>query len=149
MQAPGFDLPDQNGQQHRLEDYKGKWLVLYFYLKDETSGCTSEACNFRDAKDALTRLDNVAVVGVSTDSVESHAEFAKHHNLTYTLLSDPSHKTIEAYGSWKRTLTNPIGTHRDTFIISPDGKMVREYRGVDPETHIDQIITDLEALQKP
>lgn len=148
--APDFSLPDQDGTVHTLGDYAGKWLVLYFYPKDNTSGCTAEACSFRDERDAIAEFGNAEVVGVSKDSVRSHKKFAADHRLNFTLLSDPEHKTIEAYGSWKPKKfmgREYLGTHRDTLIISPDGKIVREYRGVDPKTHAGQIITDLQALQ--
>ncbi|HSX17435.1 MAG TPA: peroxiredoxin [Patescibacteria group bacterium] len=147
MKAPDFSLPDQNGTVHTLKDYAGKWVVLYFYPMDETSGCTTEACSFRDARGIIVELGNAAVIGISKDSVESHKKFAEHHGLNFTILSDPEHKVIEAYGSWKRDLTHPLGTHRDTFIINPEGEIVKEYRGVDPETHVNEIITALKQLQ--
>jgi len=149
-QAPDFSLPDQAGTTHTLAEYAGKWLVLYFYPKDNTSGCTAEACSFRDERTAIAEFGNAEVVGVSKDSVRSHKKFAADHQLNFTLLSDPEHKTIEAYGSWKPKKfmgREYLGTHRDTFIISPDGKIAREYRGVDPKTHAGQIIADLQALQ--
>lgn len=149
-QAPDFSLPDQAGTTHTLAEYAGKWLVLYFYPKDNTSGCTAEACSFRDERTAIAEFGNAEVVGVSKDSVRSHKKFAADHQLNFTLLSDPEHKTIEAYCSWKPKKfmgREYLGTHRDTFIISPDGKIAREYRGVDPKTHAGQIIADLQALQ--
>ena len=100
MKAPDFSLPDQDGTQHQLQDFAGRWLVLYFYPEDETGGCTTEACNFRDGRDVLVEFNKAAVVGVSPDSVESHKKFAENHDLNFTLLSDPTHKTIEAYNSW-------------------------------------------------
>lgn len=99
-QAPDFALPDQTGKIHQLSDYAGKWLVLYFYPKDDTPGCTTEACNFRDARDAIAEFGNCVVVGISKDSVRSHKKFVDKYGLTFTLLSDPEHKVIEAYGSW-------------------------------------------------
>lgn len=147
MQAPDFSLPDQNGQIHSLKDYAGKWLVLYFYPMDETSGCTKEACNFRDSHEVIGKLSGAAVVGISKDSTESHQKFVAKHDLNFTLLSDPKHAVIEAYGAWKPSLTNPLGTHRDTVIINPDGQIVKEYRGVDPDSHAQEIINDLKQLQ--
>lgn len=149
MQAPDFTLLDQNNKEHTLSDYSGKWLVLYFYPKDDTPGCTTEACNFRDGREVLEKM-GVAVVGVSRDSVKSHAKFVNKYDLQFTLLSDPDHKVIEAYGSWKpkRFMGRDfIGTHRDTYLINPSGEIVKKYTGVDPRTHINDIITDLKNLQ--
>lgn len=148
--APDFSLLDQNGETHSLADYAGKWLVLYFYPKDDTSGCTREACSFRDEREAIAEFGGCEVVGISKDSVASHKKFADKYGLKFALLADPEHKTIEAYGSWrpKKFMGREyLGTNRDTFIISPDGKIAREYRGVDPKTHADQIITDLKQFQ--
>jgi len=146
--APNFSLPDQDGKVHSLADYAGKWLVLYFYPKDDTSGCTAEACAFRDGREDLAEL--AEVVGVSKDTVRSHKKFADKYDLNFTLLADLEHKTIEAYGSWqpKKFMGREyLGTHRDTFIINPAGKIAKEYRGVDPKTHAPQIIADLKELQ--
>jgi thioredoxin-dependent peroxiredoxin len=142
MQAPDFSLPDQHGNLHSLKDYAGNWLVLYFYPEDETGGCTTEACNFRDGRAVISEMGEAKIVGVSPDSVESHKQFAENHDLNFTLLSDPEHKTIEAYGAW-----DGAWTKRNTVIISPEGEMVKSYEGVDPKTHVGQIITDLRALQ--
>jgi len=147
MKAPNFSLPDQNGNIHSLHDYAGKWLVVYFYPMDETSGCTTEACQFRDARDAIGESGGAAVVGISKDSVKSHEKFAAHHSLNFPILSDPEHKVIEAYGAWKHSPANPLGTHRDTVIINPAGEIVKEYRGVDPQQHAAEIIADLRQLQ--
>lgn len=149
-QAPDFSLQDQNGDVHTLADYAGKWLVLYFYPKDDTPGCTTEACSFRDERDAIAEFGGAVVVGVSKDSVASHKKFVDKYGINFTLLSDPDHAVIEAYGSWKPRKfmgRDYIGTQRDTFIISPDGKLAREYRGVDPRKHAAEIIADLKALQ--
>lgn len=149
-QAFDFSLPDQNGDTRSLKDYAGKWLVLYFYPKDDTPGCTAEACSFRDEREAIGEFGHAEVVGISKDSVRSHKKFAEKHGLTFTLLSDPEHKTIEAYGSWqpKKFMGREyLGTNRDTFIISPDGLVAKEYRGVDPKTHAAQIIAELKTLQ--
>lgn len=148
--APNFSLPDQNSKIWTLADYAGKWLVLYFYPKDDTPGCTTEACSFRDEREAIGLLGNAEVVGVSKDSVASHKKFMEKYGLNFTLLSDPEHTTIEAYGSWKPKKfmgRDYIGTQRNTFIISPDGMIVKEYIGVDPKTHAAQIIADLQTLQ--
>ena len=148
--APHFSLPDQDGNIHTLADYAGKWLVLYFYPKDDTPGCTTEACSFRDARELIAQLGNAEVVGVSKDSVKSHKKFLDKYHLNFTLLSDPNHTVIEAYGSWKPKKfmgREYIGTERNTFIISPDGQIAKEYIGVDPKTHASQIIADLKQLQ--
>lgn len=146
MQAHDFALPDQTGTIRHLSDYSGKWVVLYFYPKDETPGCTTEACSFRDSHEALLANDAV-VLGVSKDSVESHAKFAKHHNLPFTLLSDPEKETIQAYGAWGKGFMGHIGTLRKTFIINPDGQIVKEYPKVTPAEHASHIIEDLKALK--
>lgn len=149
-QAPGFSLPDQNGDVKNLADYTGKWLVLYFYPKDDTPGCTAEACTFSDAREAIAGLGNAEVVGISKDSVGSHKKFVDKYHLNLTLLSDHSHTTIEAYGSWKPLKfmgRSYMGTQRNTFIITPDGKIAKEYINVDPKAHATQIIADLKALQ--
>jgi peroxiredoxin Q/BCP len=149
-QAPDFHLNDQNGKPHTLPDYAGKWVVLYFYPKDDTPGCTTEACSFRDAREVIAELGNAEVIGISKDSEKSHKTFAEKHGLNFTLLSDPEHITIEAYGSWKlRKFMGKeyMGTERNTFIISPDGKIAKKYEGVDPQTHVGQILEDLKQLQ--
>ena len=148
--SPDFSLSDQNGTVHSLKDYAGKWLVLYFYPKDDTPGCTTEACSFRDERDAIAQTGNADVVGISKDSVASHKKFMEKYHLNFTLLSDPEHKVIEAYGSWKPKKImgrEYIGTQRNTFIISPDGMIAKEYRGVNPKDPAVQIINDLKTLQ--
>ena len=149
-QAPDFSLQDQDGTVRTLADYAGTWLVLYFYPKDDTSGCTAEACNFRDERDAIAEFGNAVVVGVSKDTVRSHKKFIEKYDLNFALLSDPEHTTIEAYDSWKPKKfmgREYLGTERNTFIISPDGKIAKEYRGVDPKKHAAEIIADLKTLQ--
>ena len=149
--APDFSLPDQDGTMHSLVDYAGKWLVLYFYPKDDTPGCTTEACNFRDTREVIAQLGNAEVVGISKDTVKSHRKFLDKYHLNFTLLSDPEHAVIEAYGSWKPKKfmgREYIGTQRNTFIINPDSQIVKEYIGVDPKTHAVAIINDLKALQR-
>lgn len=149
--APDFSLPDQNGTLHSLADYAGRWLVLYFYPKDDTPGCTTEACSFRDEREVIAELGNAEVVGISKDTVRSHKKFADKYGLNFTILSDPEHKVIEAYDSWKPKRfmgRDYIGTQRNTFIINPDGMIAKEYIGVDPKTHAAQIITDLKNFQQ-
>lgn len=148
--APDFKLPDQNGKLHSLIDYKGKWIVLYFYPKDDTPGCTTEACSFRDARGAIAEYGNAEVIGISKDSVKSHKEFAKKHKLNFTLLSDGTHQVIEAYGAWapKKFMGREfLGINRNTYLIDPLGNIVKEYKGVDPKDHAAQIIKDLKTLQ--
>lgn len=124
--------------------------MLYFYPKDDTPGCTKEACAFRDARTTIAEFGNAVVLGVSKDSPESHRAFAEKHRLNFTLLSDPDHSVAAAYDSWDpkffwgKTL---LGTKRNTFLIDPSGTIAKEYKGVDPSTHATQIITDLTHLQ--
>lgn len=149
-QAPHFSLQDQNGDVKSLSDYAGKWLVLYFYPKDDTPGCTAEACSFRDEREVIAELGGAEVIGISKDSVEDHKKFSEKYHLNFTILSDPDHKVIEAYDSWKPKKfmgKDYIGTQRNTFIISPDGQIVKEYRGVNPKEHAAEIIKDLKELQ--
>ena len=147
-QAPDFNLPDQDGNSRALSDYRGRWLVVYFYPKDDTSGCTAEACSFRDARSDLESL--ATVVGISKDSVESHKKFTEKYHLNFTLLSDPEHEVIEAYNSWgpKKFMGKEfLGTKRNTFLVNPKGHIVKEYVGVDPQNHAEQIVRDLKSLQ--
>ena len=149
MKAPNFSLPDQNGNTHSLADYAGKWLVVYFYPKDSTPGCTKEACNFRDGRDDLKAL-GAEVIGISKDSVKSHAKFVDKHELNFTLLSDESTETIQAFGSWKLKKfmgREYMGILRDTYLIDPKGEIVKKYEGVNPLTHYQQLIKDLETLR--
>jgi thioredoxin-dependent peroxiredoxin len=148
--APEFSLPDQDGNLRSLQDYAGRWLVLYFYPKDDTPGCTTEACSFRDERELIASLGNAEVIGVSKDTVRSHKKFADKYNLNFTLLSDPEHTTIEAYGVWgrKKFMGREFdGIIRSTFIINPEGYIVKEYPQVDPKKHATEIIQDLKALQ--
>ncbi|MBI1732162.1 MAG: peroxiredoxin [Gammaproteobacteria bacterium] len=143
--APAFDLPDQYQNPQRLSDYAGKWVVLYFYPKDDTPGCTKEACNFRDDIFRI-REQGAEVLGVSLDSTDSHAQFAKKHGLPFPLLSDADGKTAEAYGAMMGL--GPVKfAKRHTFIIGPDGKLARIYRDVDPKTHSTEVIAELGRLQ--
>lgn len=144
--APGFALQDQEGRTHRLGDYAGRWLVLYFYPRDDTPGCTEEACRFRDDIGVLGDL-NAAVVGVSVDDARSHAEFARKYQLPFPLLSDPDGRTATAYDS----LLN-LGlvrfARRHTFIISPDGRIAARFDKVAPATHAQDVARALRALQQ-
>ena len=148
--APSFNLSDQDGKMHSLKDYSGKWVVLYFYPKDDTPGCTTEACNFRDERDAIAEYGNATVIGISKDTVASHKKFADKHKINFTLLSDENHEVIEAYGAWrlKKFMGREyMGINRNTYIIDPTGNIVKEYIGVNPKKHALEIISDLKELQ--
>ncbi len=147
MKAADFSLPDQDGKTRRLADFAGKWLVLYFYPKDDTPGCTVEACSLRDANDELIDL-GAEVVGISKDDTDSHRKFKAKHKLNFTLLSDPEGKTIEAYGAWGKKMFGREGILRKTFIIDPEGEIVKTYGRVTPLGHGDQVIADLKQLQE-
>lgn len=142
--APAFKLQDQNGEWHSLSDYEGKWLALYFYPKDDTPGCTTEACNFRDSKFAYEAI-GARVVGVSVDDVESHKAFEEKYTLPFTLLADPEGETCSDYGVLRDYKLTKIAD-RQTFIIDPEGKVAKHYEDVDPETHSAQVLADLEAM---
>ena len=134
--APDFSSPDQNGIVHSLMEYRGKWLLLYFYPRDFTSGCTTEACSLRDNFSQLSKL--VTIIGVSGDSIDSHKKFSEKYALPFTLLADPERKLIKAYGA-----DGLIFAKRTSFLIDPKGKIVKIYDRVDPQTHAGQIIGDL------
>lgn len=141
MQAPQFELFDQIEAKHSLSDYLGKWVVLYFYPKDDTPGCTKEACAFRDDVAILNNL-NVQVLGVSVDTTESHAKFAKKYSLQFPLLADLGGEVASRYGSL--TKLGPIKlAKRHTFIIDPEGKLAKIYRSVKPATHSDEVIAEI------
>lgn len=143
--APSFSLPDQDGTVHTLADYAGKWVVLYFYPKDDTPGCTLEACSFRDNSAELARL-NAVVLGVSKDTTHSHQKFASKHKLNFPLLADTTGEVCKAYGALKEKSMfgkKYMGVSRDTFLINPAGQVVQEYRGVNPLTHWSEIQKDL------
>lgn len=144
--APDFSLADNDGVTHTLADYRGKWLVLYFYPKDDTPGCTTEACGMRDARDSLTEL-GAQVVGISRDDAASHEKFKAKYNLNFTLLSDPDAKAMEAYGAWGKKMFGKEGVLRKTFIIDPQGQVVKIYGRVTPDGHGEQIVADLKKLQ--
>jgi len=144
--APDFSLVDQDGQVHRLQDYAGRWLVLYFYPKNDTPGCTTEACEFRDDIYQFRKM-HVALLGVSLDDSASHRAFADKYSLPFPLLSDTGGEVAQAYGS----LLN-LGilkfAKRHSFIIGPDGRLAKVYRDVEPKTHSDEIVADLRRLME-
>lgn len=145
--APDFTLQDESGKTHSLADYKGKWLVLYFYPKDDTPGCTTEACSLRDAATDMSELD-AEVVGVSADDAKSHSKFIAKHHLNFTLLSDPSKAVIEVYGAWGKKMFGKEGILRRTFIINPHGEVVKVYGRVTPLGHGEQVTAELKRLKE-
>ncbi len=144
--APDFTLSDQHNQLQTLSKMQGKWVILYFYPKDETPGCVAEACSFRDNIAAI-RAKNTVVWGLSVDNNKSHAEFSKHHQLPFILLADPAGKVAQRYGSLMNLLLFKIAK-RHSFIINPQGKIAKIYRDVAPKAHVEQIFRDLKLLQK-
>jgi thioredoxin-dependent peroxiredoxin len=144
--APNFQLTNEDSRATSLADYAGKWLVLYFYPKDDTPGCTVEACSLRDAHTDITAL-GASIVGISQDDAPSHAKFRAKHSLNFTLLSDPTRRTIDDYGCWGKKMFGKEGVLRRTFIINPQGIVVKVYGRVTPDGHGDQIVADLKKLQ--
>ena len=143
--APEFELPDETGAIHRLSDYRNKNVLLYFYPKDDTPGCTTEACNFRDDYSAYQKAD-VVILGVSPDSPASHAKFKAKFDLPFHLLADEEHKVCEQYGVWG--LKNNMGREyegviRTTYLIDGNGKIKRVYEHVRPAEHSAEILADL------
>lgn len=144
--APNFILNDQNNEAHQLSDYEGRWVILYFYPKDDTPGCTTQACDFRDAVKRIIASRSV-VFGLSLDSVESHKRFSDKNNLPFSLLSDEEGVAAKSYDS----LNNFMGyksAKRNTFIIDPEGFLSKIYLSVDPKTHSQMVLNDLSLLQK-
>ncbi len=148
--APEFSLPDQHGTVHTLGEYKGSWVLLYFYPKDDTAGCTKEACTIRDDFPAFGSL-KATVLGASTDSVESHKKFAEKYQLPFTLLADEQKQLVEAYGVWvKKQMMGReyMGANRTSFLINPEGVIAKIYENVKPEVHAAEVLKDLENLSK-
>ena len=146
--APNFKLPDQNGDVRELKDYKEKWLVVFFYPKDNTPGCTKEACNFRDNIKPLEGL-GAKVVGVSVDSVKKHANFVAKYDLPFTLLADEEQKMVNDYGVWglKKFMGREyMGTNRMTFLVDPKGKIAKVYSKVKAATHGEEVLADLKQI---
>ena len=143
--APDFELTSDTGEVVRLSDLRGRPVVLYFYPRDETPGCTRQACGFRDAYAAFEER-GAAILGVSPDDEASHARFRARHDLPFTLLADPDRKVAEAYGVWReKTLYGKkrLGIVRSTFVIGPDGAVVRAMRGVKPDGHAERVLAAL------
>ncbi len=149
IKASHFSLPDQNGAMHTLTEYNGKWVILYFYPKDDTPGCTKEACSFRDNISEFTKR-GITIIGVSKDSISSHRKFADKYHLNFTLLSDEHLETIKAYNSWgeKKFMGKVFsGVLRNTYLINPQGKIAKVYEKVNPLVHSEQILNDFDSIK--
>lgn len=144
--APDFALSDSNGTPHALKDYAGKWVILYFYPKDDTPGCTTEACSLRDQRDTLADM-GAEIIGISKDDPNSHEKFKAKYSLNFTLLTDPDQQAIDAYGAWGKKMYGREGILRKTFIINPNGQVVKVYGRVTPMGHGEQVVDELKALQ--
>lgn len=146
--APNFNLQDHDGNNRTLSEFKGRWVVLYFYPKDDTPGCTKEACGFRDLHDEFIKR-SATTLGVSKDSSESHTKFIQKYNLPFILLSDPDGTMIKDYGAWgeKKFMGRTFdGVHRITYLINPDGLISKIYKKVKPAIHAREILDDIDAL---
>jgi len=147
--APDFELADETGTVRRLSDFRGRPVVLYFYPKDDTPGCTVEACNFRDDYSAYEEA-GVTVLGVSPDKVKSHQKFKEKYHLPFPLLADEGHKVSDLYGVWgqkKMMGRSFMGLLRTTFLIGPDGEIVRVFEGVKPAVHSKEVLEALEEMK--
>lgn len=140
--APDFELLDQNGKSHKLSDYLGKWVFLYFYPKDDTPGCTKEACGIRDNFSRFKK-SKIVVLGVSVDSVGSHNKFSKKYSLPFSILSDKDKKAVKLYGVWRKKKfmgKEYVGIARTSFVINPKREIVKIYEAVNPETHAGEVL---------
>lgn len=143
--APDFSAPDQNGNTVSLKDFSGKTVVLYFYPKDDTPGCTKEACGFRDDLSAFTGKNSV-IIGVSPDDSKSHKKFVDKYNLPFTLLADPDKKICEAYGVWQEKSMygrKSMGVVRSTFVIGPDGKIAKAFSNIKVDGHVAKVLDSI------
>ncbi|MBV9349896.1 MAG: thioredoxin-dependent thiol peroxidase [Patescibacteria group bacterium] len=146
--APDFTLPDEDGKRHTLSEYHGSWVLLYFYPKDDTTGCTKEACAIRDSFPRFEALRSV-VLGVSTDTSESHTRFKEKYGLPFTLLADTEKETVNKYGVWgeKEFMGKKyMGTKRTSFLIDPSGVIRKVYENVKPDIHAEEVLADLESF---
>ncbi len=146
QKGPNFTLPDENGQAHQLSDYQGKYVLLYFYPRDNTPGCTTEACNFRDDYSHYKNA-NVTILGVSPDSPETHTKFINKFDLPFTLLADEDHRVCELYGTWgpKKSFGKVYdGIHRTTYLIDPEGSIKEVYKKVSPAKHSAEVLAAIE-----
>lgn len=142
-------VESEHGKQVTLKEFAGKYIVLFFYPKDMTPGCTTEACNFRDATAELQKLGAV-VIGVSKDTTTSHEKFTKKHELNYPLLADTEHKLMDAFGVWgerKFMARTYMGTSRSTFLIDPQGTIVQVWEKADPKTHAEEVLDVMKSIQ--
>ncbi len=147
MKAPGFELQDSKGMIHKLSDYAGETIVVYFYPKDDTPGCTKEACSFRDSY-ADFKKAGVTIIGISPDKVESHKKFKEKYALPFTLLADPDHAVCEAYGVWglKKSFGREYeGVFRTTYVIGPEGEIKRVFENVKPSDHSQEVLEAIAA----
>jgi peroxiredoxin Q/BCP len=149
QKAPEFNLPDQNGEIHSLKEQKGKWVLLYFYPKDDTPGCTTEACTIRDNYSAFKKA-GIVVFGVSADPVKKHAKFAEKYELPFTLLSDEEKGMLKKYGVWAKKKfmgREYMGILRNSFLIDPQGKIAKMYEGVKPAEHAEEVLADVKGMK--
>jgi len=149
MKAINFSLLDQDGKIHKLENYKGRWIVLYFYPKDDTPGCTKEACNFRDSFREIQKL-GVQILGISKDSVTSHKKFAEKYSLNFPILSNEAKEVIKAYGAWgeKKFMGRTFeGTLRKTYLIDDKKEVRKIYNNVNPLNHSSEVVKDIKNLK--
>jgi len=147
--APDFTLLDQSDKKHSLSDYKGKWVLIYFYPKDDTPGCTKEACALRDNFPSFKK-DKAVILGVSIDSASSHKKFIKKYELPFTLLVDEDKAMVNKYGVWAKKKfmgKEYIGTKRTSFLLNPQGKIAKIYENVKPAIHAEEVLQDLKTLQ--
>lgn len=150
LKAPAFSLQDQDDKTRKLSDYLGSWVLIYFYPKDDTPGCTKEACGLRDNFPSFNKSKAV-VLGISTDTVASHKKFVDKYNLPFTLLADTAKQVVEKYGVWgeKKFMGRTyMGTKRTSFLIDPRGKVAKIYENVKPPGHAEQVLEDLKTLAK-
>lgn len=138
--APDFTLKDADGVEHTLSQYVGSWVLIYFYPKDDTAGCTKEACMLRDAFPQY-EAQKITILGISRDSTKSHAAFSTRYDLPFTLLSDPDMKVIAQYGA-----KGPFGAKRISYLIAPDGTVAKAYSKVDPSKHAEEVLLDMAEL---
>jgi peroxiredoxin Q/BCP len=150
--APDFNLKDQNSVSHKLADYKGDWLVLFFYPKDRSLNCTKEVCTFRDEYSIIGQFGNAKIVGINRGTIASHKKFGEKNNISFPLLSDENGVTTKAYGAWRSNKPAlydlPFATRRNTYLINPQGEIVKEYLKVNPRNHAFEVIQDLQILSK-
>ncbi len=150
MKVKDFCLPDENGKKICLKDFEGKWIILYFYPRDSTSGCTKEAIDFSEHIDDFKKM-NAVVIGISPDSQQSHKKFIEKYNLKIILLSDEEHKVLQKYGVWqlkKMYGREYYGVVRSTFLINPDGKIVHEWRKVKVKGHVEEVLQKLKEVRQ-